>query len=169
MTEATTTLTRAESLPTHGHARSMVACAFYCLVARGYLQKLANPWSWADQRLEEIYQSWPNQHEQKAYLTELDVLRSFPKTDQPRGTGYVLDTIWSARKALEEGSFEDVARTAILFGHDTDTTAAVACGLAGIKYGIDGIPARWLEELRGFEIVEPLVSRLLTITANSSV
>lgn len=149
-----------QSLPTHAHARSLVACAFYCLVARGYLRNLSDPWSSADQRLEEIYAEWPNQPERKALLAELEVLRRFPKTDTPRGTGYVIDTIWSARKALEEGSFEDVARTAILFGHDTDTTAAVACGLAGIKYGIDGIPVRWLEQLRGFEIVEPLVRQL---------
>ncbi|RAS19613.1 ADP-ribosylglycohydrolase family protein [Paraburkholderia bryophila] len=146
-----------QSLPTHAHARSLVACAFYCLVARGYLRNLSDPWSSADQRLEEIYAEWPNHPERNAFLAELEVLRGFPKTGKPRGTGYVLDTIWSARKALEEHSFEDVARTAILFGHDTDTTAAVTCGLAGIKFGIDGIPARWLEQLRGFENVEPLI------------
>jgi ADP-ribosylglycohydrolase len=150
-----------QSVPTHAHPRSLVACAFYCLVARGYLRNLADPWSSADQRLEEIYAAWSEQPAQKAFLVELDVLRRFPKTDQPRGTGYVLDTIWYARRALEEGSFEDVARTAILFGHDTDTTAAVACGLAGIKFGIAGIPERWLEQLRGFEIVEPLIRRLI--------
>ncbi|MDR5751558.1 MULTISPECIES: ADP-ribosylglycohydrolase family protein [unclassified Caballeronia] len=51
-------------------------------------------------------------------------------------------------------------RAAISFGNDTDTTAAVACGLAGIKYGINGIPVRWLERLRGYEIVEPLLALL---------
>lgn len=146
-----------QSLPTHSHPRSLVACAFYCLVARGYLSAKANPWTWADQRLEEIYTVWPDERERRGLLVELDVLRRFPKTDQPRGTGYVLDTLWSARNALEEDSFEDVARTAILFGHDTDTTAAVACGLAGVRLGLGGIPARWLHRLRGFEIVEPLI------------
>ncbi|MFD1555230.1 ADP-ribosylglycohydrolase family protein [Paraburkholderia silviterrae] len=149
-----------QSLPTHAHPRSLVACAFYCLVARGYLHKLADPWSSADQRLEEIYDGWPDQAERQAFVAELDVLRRFPKTDQRRGTGYVLDTVWSAQKALEENSFEDVARTAILFGSDTDTTAAVACGLAGIRFGIDGIPDRWLAQLRGFEIAEQLIVSL---------
>lgn len=148
-----------QSLPTHGHARSLVACAFYCLVARGYMQELPNPWSWADDRLDAIYGDWPNPHERKAFLAELDVVRSFPKSDEPRGTGYVLDTIWSARKAMEEGSFEDVARTAISLGNDTDTTAAVAGGLAGIRSGFSGIPMRWLEQLRGFDLVEPLLNR----------
>ncbi|ANB73891.1 hypothetical protein AYM40_17105 [Paraburkholderia phytofirmans OLGA172] len=147
-----------QSMPTHAHPRSLVACAFYCLVARGYLGNLADPWSSADQRLEEIYAVWSDQPTQKALLVELDVLRRFPKTDQPRGTGYVLDTIWSARQAMEEGSFEDVIRTAISFGHDTDTTAAVAGGLAGIRFGLAGIPISWLQQLRGYDLVEPLIS-----------
>lgn len=150
-----------QSLPTHAHPRPQVACAFYCLTARGYLNQLSDPWTWADSRLGEIYEGWTDHQERKALLGELDKLRRFPKEDQPRGTGYVIDTIWSARKALEEDSFEDVARTAILFGNDTDTTAAVACGLAGIKFGLDGIPTRWLQQLRGFEIVEPLVDGLI--------
>lgn len=153
-----------QSVPTHAHPRSLVACAFYCLVARGYLQASPDAWSCADQSLEEIYRLWPEQRERNGFLGELDVLRSFAKTDTPRGTGYVLDTIWSARVALEEESFEHVVRTAILFGHDTDTTAAVACGLAGIRHGMEGIPVRWLEQLRGFEIVEPLVARLMAIS-----
>ncbi len=154
-----------QSLPTHAHPRSMVACAFYCLAARGYLRKLADPWSYADQRLEEIYRLWPEQREGNGFLTELDGMRRFPKTDQPCGTGYVLDTIWSARKALQGDSFEDVARTAILFGHDTDTTAAVACGLAGIKFRLGGIPAGWLEQLRGFMIVGPLIGRMTSASS----
>lgn len=150
-----------QSSPTHGNPRTLVNCAFLCLLGRGYLRGRPDPWSCADQRLEEIHRLWPEQRERNGFLTELDVLRRFPKTDQPRVGGYVLDTIWSARKALEETSFEDVAKTAISFGHDTDTTAAVACGLAAIKFGTDGIPTRWLAQLRGFEIVEPLIGRLM--------
>jgi len=148
-----------QSLPTHAHARSLVACAFYCLAARGYLRRLSDPWIWADRRLDEIYQDWPGERDRKAYLRELDVLRSFPKADKLRGSGYVLDCLWSARQALEEESFEGVVRSAVLFGHDTDTTAAVAGGLAGIKFGLAGIPVRWLKQLRGFGIAESLIYR----------
>lgn len=124
------------------------------------MNQLSDPWTWADHRLDEIYHDWSNGQDREALLRELDVLRSFPKTDKPRGTGYVVDSIWSARKALEEDSFEDVVKTAILFGHDTDTTAAVAGGLAGIKFGLAGIPTRWLEQLRGFDLAEPLITRV---------
>lgn len=150
-----------QSLPTHAHPRSRIACAFYCLVATGYLQGIADPWASADGRLEEVYKAWPDARERNEYFRELDVLRGFPKHDAPRGTGYVLDTIWSVRRALEESTFEDVVRTAILFGNDTDTTACVAGGLAGIRFGPGGIPPRWLEQLRGFDLVEPMISTLL--------
>lgn len=154
-----------QSSVTHAHPRSLVACAVYCLVARGYLNRLPDPWSWADRCLEEIYQDWTGERQRKAFQRELDVLRSFGKTDQPRGTGYVVDCLWSARQALEEDSFEDVVKTAILFGHDTDTTAAVAGGLAGIRFSLSGIPVRWLERLRGFELVEPAITNFVKRTA----
>ena len=147
-----------QSLPSHAHPRSLVACAFYCLVAKGYLNRHPTPWVWADHRLTDVYDDWPDGQERQVLLHELDILRSFPKTDQPRGSGYVLDTIWSAHDAMKENSFEDVVKAAIMFGNDTDTTAAVAGGIAGIRFGLEGIPPRWLEQLRGFDLVEPLIT-----------
>ncbi|WP_454739398.1 ADP-ribosylglycohydrolase family protein [Cupriavidus necator] len=148
-----------QSRPTHAHPRSLAACAFYVLVARGYLRKLDDPWGWADSRLADIYEDWPEHRERQALLSELDVLRSFPKMDKPRGTGFCVDTVWSVHNAMQEATFEDVVRTAILFGHDTDTTAAVAGGLAGIRFGLAGIPVRWLRQLRAYDTVEPLIFR----------
>lgn len=46
-------------------------------------------------------------------------------------------------------------------GNDTDTTAAICGGLAGIYWGADGIPADWLRAMRGHEVVEPLIERLV--------
>jgi len=150
-----------QSLPTHAHPRSLVACAFYCLVARGYLRGEDDPWSWADRRIQTIYEASPDRLSSERRLNELDTLRCFPTTDRPRGTGYVLDTIWSAKRALEAPSFEEVIRSAIQFGHDTDTTAAVAGGLAGIRFGLASIPDRWLLLLRGYELAAPLIASLV--------
>jgi ADP-ribosyl-[dinitrogen reductase] hydrolase len=149
-----------QSLPTHAHARSMVCCAYYCLVARGYLQKIEEPWNWAGVRLHEIYRDWPDLSERDRFLMETDKLWRFTENHPIGGTGYVLDTIWSASHAMQKSTFEDVVRTAIQYGNDTDTTACVAGGLAGIKFGLSGIPVRWLEQLRGYEIVEPLVRKI---------
>jgi ADP-ribosyl-[dinitrogen reductase] hydrolase len=37
----------------------------------------------------------------------------------------------------------------------------LAGGIAGIRFGLDGIPAAWREDLRGRDIVEPLVAQLI--------
>ena len=41
-------------------------------------------------------------------------------------------------------------------GHDTDTVAAVAGGLAGLYYGVDAIPKDWLDEIVQKEYIEDM-------------
>jgi ADP-ribosylglycohydrolase len=60
-----------------------------------------------------------------------------------------------------ETSYETVIKAAIALGHDTDTTACIAGGLAGIYYGVVAIPERWLHAMRGKERVKPLLNQLL--------
>jgi ADP-ribosylglycohydrolase len=50
-------------------------------------------------------------------------------------------------------------RAAIAFGNDTDTTACVAGGIAGIRHGVGGIPKLWLDTMRGKHLVERLLER----------
>jgi ADP-ribosylglycohydrolase len=80
-----------------------------------------------------------------------------------RGSGYVVDCLISARQAMQCQSYEAVVKAAIALGHDTDTTACVAGGLAGIRDGIAAIPARWLSAMRGRSIAQPLLQRLLEL------
>ncbi|GLF99174.1 ADP-ribosylglycohydrolase family protein [Streptomyces yaizuensis] len=53
--------------------------------------------------------------------------------------------VWALRTT---GSFEDALRAAVDTGGDTDTVAAVTGTLAGARYGLDAIPARWTAPLR---------------------
>ena len=43
---------------------------------------------------------------------------------------------------------------AVNLGDDTDTTACVAGGLAGILYGREAIPSEWFATLRGKDVIE---------------
>jgi ADP-ribosylglycohydrolase len=144
-----------QSLPTHAHPRSLVACAYYCLVTRAYLNEEPTPWELAATRLESIYTVWDNEHERSTLLNELQLILNSPLRDKPAGSGYVVDTLWSAKRAMDESNYEDVIKAAIAMGKDTDTTACVAGGLAGIRFGFSGIPSRWLMQLRGFEVLQP--------------
>jgi ADP-ribosylglycohydrolase len=146
---------RLSSLPTHGHLRSALCCALYCLWIRRMLERANSPWDDAVRSLRELVGG------EEASLAEL---REHVRPEAPtggRGSGYVVDTLRSAVEAQGRGSYPDVVRAAIALGNDTDTTAAVAGGAAGARDGLAAIPAPWLHALRGREEVEPLLERLL--------
>jgi hypothetical protein len=69
--------------------------------------------------------------------------------NRPGGNGYVVDCLHSARADLAEETYQCVVRAAVRFGSDTDTTARVAGGLAGVRWGASAIPAAWRRGLRG--------------------
>lgn len=46
-------------------------------------------------------------------------------------------------------------------GEDTDTTAAVAGGLAGLFYGLGGIPDEWLDTLLRRDFIEDITERMV--------
>lgn len=48
---------------------------------------------------------------------------------------------------IKTPDYEKCVRAAINLGYDTDTTAAVAGGLAGIYYGFEKIPNYYLKNL----------------------
>jgi ADP-ribosylglycohydrolase len=146
-----------QSRVTHGHVRAQVCCALYCLWARCILDADSDPWTAAVARLREVYGS--RSHE----LEQLD--RYILPDDEPSGSGsgYVVDCLRSARLALNAGSYESVVRAAIRLGNDTDTTACVAGGLAGLRDGIGAIPQRWRNGLREPELFRPLLNSLLEL------
>ncbi len=145
---------RRQSLVTHGHLRSQLCCALYCLWARRLLEGEDAGWEVAASTLRALYgEGTPERH-------ELD--EQILPDREAGGSGYVLDTLHSARWALDQGEgYEAVVKLAISLGHDTDTTACVAGGLAGILYGKQAIPMRWRQALRGQELIEPLLAGLL--------
>ncbi|APR79368.1 ADP-ribosylglycohydrolase [Minicystis rosea] len=145
----------AQSRVTHGHLRSQVCCALYCLWARRTLAGSAAPWDDAVHALRSIYHASPDALEELEWSVRPD--------DPPegKGSGYVVDCLRSARWACRAGSYADVVRKAILLGNDTDTTACVAGGIAGLRHGMSAIPDPWRAGLRGRDIYDPLLHRLL--------
>jgi ADP-ribosylglycohydrolase len=140
-----------QSRVTHAHPRSMVCCALYCLWARRILEGGADPYDAAIDALQALYAEAP------AHRAELERVQ---QPFVPRGTGYVLDCLHSARVALRGPDYASVVRRAVAFGLDTDTTAAVAGGIAGLRWGEQGIPAGWREGLQGRALVESYCSAL---------
>lgn len=141
---------------THGHPRSRICCGVYCLWARYTLQESPDPWAQAIKKFNEIFD------EDSPERVEFETKVIPPNTEyEIRGNGYVVSSLRAAKWASDLPSYEEAVKKAISLGEDTDTTACIAGGIAGLKYGVTGIPERWIDGLRGKEIVESLVDRLL--------
>jgi ADP-ribosyl-[dinitrogen reductase] hydrolase len=145
---------RRQSLPTHAHPRSQLACALYALMA----------WQMVEGRTPiealDYAQDTLQQGVDPGEQAELGLILD-GRLDRSQGSGYVVDSLWLAiRCVLATDNYEDCVREAIALGNDTDTTACIAGGLAGVLYGERGIPARWRHALKGQSIVEDVLARL---------
>jgi ADP-ribosyl-[dinitrogen reductase] hydrolase len=139
---------------THRHATAQLTCALYVLIAQQLLRGQTD----LEVALASAHQTLASTIDETMRV-ELSKIMAF---DQRTGSGYVVDTFWSAWDALRGAvDYRDAVVRAIRFGNDTDTTACVAGGLAGIIWGVGEIPPEWLRSMRGQAIVEPLVARLV--------
>jgi ADP-ribosylglycohydrolase len=89
-------------------------------------------------------------------LRDIDKFSQIPE-DEIRSSGYVVDTleasIWCL---LNSSSYKECVLKAVNLGDDTDTTGAVAGGLAGLCYGYDAIPAEWIDVIASREWINVL-------------
>lgn len=154
---------RQQSLVTHGHLRSQLCCALYCLWARRILESHASPYDAAIRTLREHLGDDP------AALVELDteIMPDDPAIGD--GSGYVVDALHSARFAAEAPDFAETIRRAIRLGHDTDTTACIAGGIAGLRFDLTGIPREWQQHLRGQDLLVPLLEQFLQHNRHSRI
>lgn len=149
-----------QCLITHGHPCNQVCCALYCLIARFLLYGMDFPsaLSKATYTLREIYQDMPEYEQELEWSIQPDL----PFIGS--GTGYVIDCLRSTFMILgDAANYEDAVKHAIMLGNDTDTTACVTGGLAGILFGFSSIPKRWFDSLKDREKADNLFSKLQSI------
>ncbi|MEK6720005.1 MAG: ADP-ribosylglycohydrolase family protein [Chloroflexota bacterium] len=149
---------------THGHGLAGMACALYVLTARQLIRgqpERSDAIAWGRGELTRVIEERIAAGDPAATndRTALDALLAHPGR---AGRGYVADSFWSAWEAFAGASdYRDTIERAIRYGHDTDTTAAIAGGLAGAYWGLDRIPHDWLRGMRGRSVASPIVGRLL--------
>ena len=148
-----------QCLPTHGHITNQVCCALYCIVARRLLNGMEfdDALSEGISVIREIYSDKPEYSEEFEYRLQPDE----PDIWVGKGGGYVVDSLRSAFMIMKTApDYEHAVKAAIALGDDTDTTACITGGLAGIVFGHDGIPERWqnslLERERADELLDDL-------------
>jgi ADP-ribosylglycohydrolase len=131
---------------THAHLRSRLCCAYHGIVT-GHL--LAGHTVEAGV-LDAGRLLRPYLDEVEASILEAQMDGSFlrrVRKDIP-STGYVVSTLTAACWCLHHhDDFAGAVLAAVNLGGDTDTTAAVAGGLAGLRSGLRGIPSEWVDIL----------------------
>ena len=146
-----------QSRVTHAHPRVLACCAIYVLWARCLLGGAAPVAAW-----DLALQSLARCGVPEAVWKEVEDIEATRVGRPVRGTGYVVDSLLAAKHLVEAcATYEEVVRGAIALGNDTDTTACIAGGVAGILHGQAAIPARWLSALRDRDVAAKLGSRLL--------
>ncbi|SHH71263.1 ADP-ribosylglycohydrolase [Caloranaerobacter azorensis DSM 13643] len=133
---------------THRHLRSILACSIYVEYAinllKGYLK---------DEAYENMKVNITNFYSNTDFKKEFDSYSRILKYDiaklkeeEIKSSGYVVDTLEAAFWCFLNGNgYKEVVLKAVNLGNDTDTIAAVAGGLAGIYYGIEAIPKKWID------------------------
>lgn len=80
--------------------------------------------------------------------------------EEIESSGFVRHTleasIWCL---LNTSSYSEAVLTAVNLGGDTDTTAAVTGGLAGILYGYKAIPREWIATLKNKECIDSILNK----------
>lgn len=157
-------LTRQVSSITHGHVRSVIACFYYLEFARQILEGKEKFAIYRDlQRVVSEHLSAllidPAEVVIFDRLLKYDVHR-LPEAEI-RSSGYVIDTLEAAVWCLlTTDSYSEAVLRAVNLGQDTDTTAAVTGGLAGLLYGYDAIPAEWITRIARKDDIANLAERL---------
>lgn len=149
---------------THAHMRSQIACGIYISIAVCLLQGV-DPQAAYLQGLENIRQIYSTSeyalempHFSRVFSGEIDNL----PLEEIRSSGYVIDTLEASLWCLLNSSdYAEAVLKAVNLGGDTDTTAAVTGGLAGIYYGVENIPSEWVEQIARKEDIINLAERLL--------
>ena len=163
---------------THRHRRSQMCCGIYTLIALEFIENYENK---CNLGLEDLITKGINKSREyyfnnddfKKELHHFDRVFSLNIQNLPRDEiksgGYTISSleasIWCL---LNNNSYKDTVLEAVNLGYDTDTTACIVGGLAGIYYGYDDIPADWINKLAELDYIEEMIGKFSDL-ANSKI
>lgn len=157
-------ITKTVSSITHRHIRSVIACYYYLEFARQLLDGKDKFEIYFDLKREilEILSrlgilSFEIDHFNRLLAGNIQELPE----EQIFSSGYVVHSleasIWCF---LTTETYKEAILKAVNLGEDTDTTAAITGGLAGLLYGFEGIPKKWIKLLARKRDIFDLAERL---------
>ncbi|KZS48959.1 hypothetical protein AWU65_02010 [Paenibacillus glucanolyticus] len=144
---------------THAHRRSVLACIILIEIASNLLK--------GHDRISSYYLM---QETMRTHFGHEFQITYFPSVyydiqDRPEdavlSTGYVVDTLEAAIWCfLKHDSYKDVVLAAVNLGGDTDTIGTIAGGLAGMAFGYNDIPRKWVLKIARKDDIEDLAKQV---------
>ena len=128
---------------THAHELCRISCALYIEIAKSMIENNLEISEHIEKSCEKIKEHY-SQSDELVYFR-----RIFENSlDDVESSFYVVGTLECALHCLLTTSgYKEAVLKAVNFGNDTDTVAAVCGGLAGIYYGFDDIPTKWIDDI----------------------
>ena len=149
---------------THRHIRAAMCCLIYLRLAEHLLNGMEKVAGYLKMQ-KEILAFWDEmsfaerEREHFSKIIQSDI-RKVPQAEIMSG-GYVMESIEASLWCfLKNENYSDTVFKAINFGHDTDTTAAIVGGLAGLYYGAENIDENWINSLARLQDILELGNQL---------
>lgn len=147
---------------THDHDISKIACYMYVRFIMNLLSGMSK---------EEAYKFLKNDdysmYDKESLLKYDRLIKndiSKFELDDINSTGYVVDTwecvLWIL---LRSNNYKETIIAATNIGNDTDTIGAIAGSMAGIIYGLDSFPKKWLSTLKKKDYLIELANKFESI------
>lgn len=149
---------------THPHIRAAYACLIYLRFVEKLLaemDKLA-AYTKTQHEIRNFFLSSNSDNKEVAHFNRIlnQDISTFAQ-EEIYSSGYVIHSleasIWCF---LTTESYSDCVLRAVNLGEDTDTTAAITGGLAGLFYGYGNIPSSWVNQLARKEKIENLATEI---------
>ncbi len=136
---------------THAHIRSVLACYYYIEFAIAIIKakNKFEAYKTSNVKLKELFEINFNYRKEQVHFHRIlnGSIHILPER-QIESSGYVIHSLEaSVWCLLKSNSYKETVLKAVNLGSDTDTTAAIVGGLAGLLYGYKNIPTMWVEKL----------------------
>jgi len=149
---------------THAHIRSAIACFIYVEFAMQLISGKTKTEAYQfvrTQSLSDLTKIGISQKELDHFYRIFTIDISQLPENEIESSGYVVHTLEASIWVLINNSnYPNTVLNAVNLGSDTDTTGAVAGGLAGLVYGKEDIPDTWTEKIARKEDIINLAQRL---------
>lgn len=146
---------------THAHPLAKYCCAYHAMITMSLLkgQVLRDAMLAANFALDGVVSIMSiKDSKELSRIISGDILKV--SRDDIQSTGYAIHCLEASLWCLENyKSFSEATLAAVNLGDDTDTTACVTGGLAGIMYGLHSIPQYWLDCLARKNDLESIIDK----------